>query len=603
MRYGKIRAGSAALAAAGLVATLAGSAFAQTPTTTTPGAPSSTAPAPTTTIAPKPATPQNYFRFPKAKFSDSDTKPKTLAAQQMTKDNTQPTRGYTAPTSIAVDPENPRVIVAAVADLRARTCQLTRSVDAGRTWHFSKAPPSTTSYPFCTSTMAGVPEAMVAFGRNHTLYYGLMAYTIAPGEGPRDGDTSIAVARSTDLGDTWNFTLVTNNRGATGANAATDTGVTGLSVDTSGARDVVYIGFSRSYPNAPSDSPLKDPIPMVATSTDGAQTFAPPVNLNDSVKMTQNVNGKDYRIIMRTGFGAPFIGAHKGTVLAVAGSDFSAIGQDRPTPPPEAGANLTPGTFYAFPLPQLIARSTDQGKTWQVQRLGPNIYAGTGSMTGINWTPKGATNGTWVATYVGTPENSSTTGTADVVTQRSIDDGKTWTAPLAVNDDKPEQHANPFYPNQSEAPNGRIDVVFQDNRDLGDFRFNVMYTYSDDGGVTWAPNVKVTDRPIDFNFGISFNSDIRFPPGVASTNYYAAVGWADTRLATDLTQSQDAFGALAQLKPLPATKNTTAPVIAAIFGGLVAAGVVLLVILLIRRRRESPRRPGVAQPQSSVKAG
>jgi hypothetical protein len=146
-------------------------------------------------------------------------------------------------------------------------------------------------------------------------------------------------------------------------------------------------------------------------------------------------------------------------------------------------------------------------------------------------------------------------------------------------------------------------VVFQDNRDLGDFRFNVMYTYSDDGGVTWAPNVKVTDRPIDFNFGISFNSDIRFPPGVASTNYYAAVGWADTRLATDLTQSQDAFGALAQLKPLPATKNTTAPVIAAIFGGLVAAGVVLLVILLIRRRRESPRRPGVAQPQSSVKAG
>jgi hypothetical protein len=603
MRYRNIRAGVAGVAAAGLVAALAGSAVAQT-TTSAPSttAPSTTTPAPTTTLPPKPATPQNYFRFPKAAFSDSDNKPNLLAASQITKDNTEPTRGYTAPTSMAVDPENPRVIVAAVANLRARTCQLARSVDTGRTWHFSKTPPGTSSYPYCTSTMAGVPEAMVAFGRNHTLYYGLMAYTIAPGEGPRDGHTSIAVARSSDLGDTWNFTLVTNNRGQTGANAPTDTGVTGLTVDTSGARDVVYVGFSRSYADAPSDSPLKDPIPMVAASADGGQTFAAPVNLNDSVRMTQNVNGKDYKILMRTGFGAPFITVHKGTILAVAGSDFSAIGQDRPAPPPDAGQGLTTGTFYAYPLPQLVARSTDQGKTWTVGRLGPPIYAGTGSMTGLNWTPKGGSNGTFVATYVGTPENSSTTGVADVVVQRSIDDGKTWSSPLAINDDKPEENSTPFYPNQSAAPNGRIDVVFQDNRGLGDFRFNVEYTYSDDGGQTWAPNVKVSDRPIDFNFGISFNSDIRFPPGVASTNYYAATGWADTRLASDLTQTQDAFGAVAQLKPLPATKNTTAPVIAAVFGGLVAAGIVLLVLLLIRRGREGSRRPKVGQPQS-VSAG
>jgi len=80
-----------------------------------------------------------------------------------------------------------------------------------------------------------------------------------------------------------------------------------------------------------------------------------------------------------------------GTILAVAGGDFT--NQDTPAPPHGAGEGLTPGTFYAYPNPQLVARSTDQGKTWQVKELGPPIYAGTGSMTGLGWTPKGGANG------------------------------------------------------------------------------------------------------------------------------------------------------------------------------------------------------------------
>jgi hypothetical protein len=113
-------------------------------------------------------------------------------------------------------------------------------------------------------------------------------------------------------------------------------------------------------------------------------------------------------------------------------------------------------------------------------------------------------------------------------------------------------------------------------------------TYSMDGGQTWSPNVAVNDKPINLNYGISFNSDIRQPPGVASTDYYAFAAWADTRLADDVTQTQDNFGAMAQFSPLPTTKNTVLPKVAAALGGLAVAGLVLLVVMLVRRGSEGP---------------
>jgi Neuraminidase (sialidase) len=136
-------------------------------------------------------------------------------------------------------------------------------------------------------------------------------------------------------------------------------------------------------------------------------------------------------------------------------------------------------------------------------------YDGTGAMTGLGWTSKGGAQGTFVAGYAGTPATSPTSGVADILMQRSTDGGVTWTEPLAINDNKPEENVNNFYPQMSVAPNGRVDVVWQDNRGLADNLINVRYTYSTDGGLTWAPNQVVNDRPLNFNYGISFNSDLR----------------------------------------------------------------------------------------------
>jgi hypothetical protein len=251
-------------------------------------------------------------------------------------------------------------------------------------------------------------------------------------------------------------------------------------------------------------------------------------------------------------------------------------------------------------MPQLIGRSTDQGKTWDIKPLGDPIYAGTGSMTGLGWTPKGGAKGTFVATYAATPGTSPTTALADVVVQRSTDGGLSWTSPLALDDDTPDQQSVSFYPQLSVAPNGRLDVAWQDNRETTDFHFNVRYTYSTDGGATWAHNILVSDQPVNFNYGVSFNSDIRQPGGVAATNQYAIFGWADTRLADDVTQTQDNFAAAAQFSPLPTKSNTAAPRIAAVFGGLVVAGIVLLLLLQLRRRREGP--PATAERREPVVA-
>ena len=496
------------------------------------------------------------------------------AAVQMTKDDPLPTRSFTGPTDMLVDPANPRVIVAATADLRTRICYLERSSDAGLTWHIvGPAVPGLKSYPYCTTAdNAGATQASIAFGRNGTLYYALGGY--GPGEGANNGHSSVLLARSTDLGNTWSTIVVDNNRGKTGDDAAADSGVTGLAVDSSGPQDVVYVGFMQSFPNAPMGSPLRDGAVVVAVSTDGGATIARQSNINTFSNVMQDVGGKTVPLQMMSYFGGPFMATHNGVVEAVSGAQS------------KSGFNVS-GTG-SMALPELVARSTDQGRTWTFSTLGPPIYSGTGNQTGMGWTPLGGPKGTFLATYASTPATAGSSGTASIVVQRSTDDGQTWSGPQNINDDDPTQQFTNFYPQLGVAPDGRVDVVWEDNRDQHDYHFQVRYSYSTDGGVTWAKNVQITDRPINFSLGVSFNSDIRQPPGVASANQYAAFGWADTRLGNDTTQTQDNFGVVAQFAPLPATRSNTLPILAAVFAGLAVAGLVIILVFAARRRRPTP---------------
>ncbi len=517
---------------------------------------------------------QEATAYPKAEFGPQEVSVERLTdGIHMTDEDPAPTRGYTGPTSMAADPNDPRVVVTATADLRTRACHLLVSTDAGVTWNFSEERPVAKDYPFCTNNSSGVAQPQVGWGSDGTLYYVSQAY--GEGEGGREGKTSIVLARTTDLGGTWETTMVSDARAQPDPKPE-NTGVPGMAVDTSGDRDAIYVGFSRDWSATAADGhPLEDKEEVVVSaSTDGGDSFGEPVNLSNFSDLTMTVDGKPYPLHFQTSFARPFVAAHDGVILAVGDG-----GPPSDDPPPE---EVYEGIFGESD-PLLLARSTDQGRTWTVTELSTPVFTAAGSQTGMGWTPEGGPDGTFVLAYAATPGNAPKAGRTDIVVRRSTDGGVSWTEPVAVNDDDPSDGYTSFYPQLDVAPNGRVDVIWQDNRQLSDFLIDVRSTYSTDGGVTWAPNLAVTDQPIDFSLGASSTGDVRQPPGVASTDSYAAIAWADTRFADEQTQTQDNFGVIAQYSPLPAERSIW-PIIAAILGGLVLAGIVLLGSQVVRKR-------------------
>lgn len=249
------------------------------------------------------------YAFPKARFGDQTVNVERMTrGSHMTRDDRSPARAFAAPTEMLVHPTNPRIIVAATANLRTRVCHLLRSQDAGRTWRILDALPGRKDFPFCTHNDPAISQGTIAWGSDGVLYYGLLGY--GESEGPRGMGVSVRVsvvlARSTDLGDSWSSTLVMDNR--TRPDPAPSAGsVTGLAVDTSGGDDVVYVGYSLSYQNVPADSPLNDDPVVVSVSTDGGETFAEGKNLNGFSKLTHQIEGNEHPLIMTATFGRPFL--------------------------------------------------------------------------------------------------------------------------------------------------------------------------------------------------------------------------------------------------------------------------------------------------------
>jgi hypothetical protein len=79
----------------------------------------------------------------------------------------------------------------------------------------------------------------------------------------------------------------------------------------------------------------------------------------------------------------------------------------------------------------------------------------------------------------------------DVHFVRSIDNGQTWSAPIKLNDDATSTYQ--WFATMSVAPDGRIDVVWNDGRNTGvTNQSELFYTYSLNSGVTWSPNEQVS---------------------------------------------------------------------------------------------------------------
>jgi hypothetical protein len=528
----------------------------------------------------------------------------------ITKDDLNPGRTYSSP-NFAVDPTDPQIIVGAFAELRTRRCGLVRTTDGGETWTRidpAQSSPSPASYPNCNSNPRGTFQAQPAFGRNGALYMAINGWDT--GDGGLNGNVSIIVSKSTNLGDTWTPVVARDVRGKTGEQQEADRPVTGIAVDRkSGGNDIVYVGASRRSPGFSGNNALPNQ-PIVLVSTDGGKSFGEPINLAESAYADAGARADAFKSTTTTV-------ATPGTTTTTAIAGSRADKQDQAANFGGFGPSMTvddKGTVYAAwpatyanlnPRPAgalLISKSTDRGKTWTTTNITP-YDAKIGSFLTVTWSPKGGPQGTLHAVSDGT-ENPNVAGYTDIYYYRSTDGGKTWTERKNVTDDDPKQFFGQVYPNIAVAPDGRVDIAFFDTRnDPGTRGNDVYYTSSADNGLTWSPNRRISDQLIDRKIGVfANNADVNAPPGLAPTKAFTVIAWDDTRNGDAVGQAQDLYSSAVQYSEVGGGSSSAAKVALAGVVGLLMVGLALLAVSLISRRNAPPGTATLPDKASKAKS-
>ncbi|WP_445372166.1 hypothetical protein ACH518_05475 [Methylomonas sp. HW2-6] len=103
----------------------------------------------------------------------------------------------------------------------------------------------------------------------------------------------------------------------------------------------------------------------------------------------------------------------------------------------------------------------------------------------------------------------------DITFVRSGDGGDTWSAPIRINDDAQSKNNWNWFGMMGVAPNSRIDAVWYDTRDSGNYKVSrLYYSYSWDGGQTWSKNVPVSP---------AFDTTIAYPHGSTKIGDYSTL--------------------------------------------------------------------------------
>jgi Neuraminidase (sialidase) len=280
--------------------------------------------------------------------------------------------------------------------------------------------------------------------------------------------------------------------------------------------------FSSSYPLRP----------YVSRSDDGGVTFSQPVAVSSDPKDHAS------RAYLAVG--------KEGTVYVFAG--------EVNTPVPFGSTNPPAATRLFF------SSSTDGGTTFSSRSIYTAAPGKSGDeytvLVGISTAVDPKTDDLYV-----TWEDRARPAPA-VLFMRSSDKGVTWSQPAKIDDVDPGRQwdFNDMEPSVSVAPNGRIDVAWLDYRN--DYTFkpgpgaqnalqDVYLSFSNDGGETWSPNMRVTDRSIDRRLSDVWSTGVHSAVGLYSMDGGAYVSWDDTRNATADSKAQDVYFTRVRLDAAP----------------------------------------------------
>lgn len=427
-------------------------------------------------------------------------------------------RAHTSP-QMARNPKTGELVLIE-GDIRgSRQCTVHISNDDGRSW-FEGGKPLDPPFTDCSFHADWGPYATLAFDKNGVLSVAIEASDPAVFANTRnDAPRHIFLARSTDSGRTFSVTTVFRATDPN-PNKAVNKGAT-IAVDPKNPKNI-YIGWRQGTFGGPAATEkLKT---MVAASTDAGQTWSAPVDITDE-------HGGDF----------PWLTVTSDGVLHVAY-------WVRLWPIPATG---TPDPVR----PIYHVSSSDHGRTWSERTvIDPGNQHHEHPPVLVSDPTTNALYVAWAGNADPMNEAPGFNGDMEIFFRSSTDGGRSWSDRRLLNDD-PKGKANQIDPGISVAPNGRIDVAWYDGRlstlpVTGDTEngFNDVYaTSSSDGGRTFTPNVRVSDRSSDRSIGVwSNNVDQRLNVGISSSDHAMYVAWQDTRNANRDFQPEDVYMASVQ---------------------------------------------------------
>lgn len=515
-----------------------------------------------------------------APASAQDSQQPVITAAVQVTGNPNPVRAHATPL-IARNPKNGELVVAEVDVRGSRECAVHISADDGRSWVQGGAI-HVKPFTDCSIGAEYGPHVMPFFDNDGVLYVvstannpkDLLSETRSPtAEFPRNRSfvpRNVYLARSTDGGRSFDVRPVYQGPKEDPHHGYNYAPV--VAVDPSDPK-LIYVGWAQGEWQSPKE-PVKA---VVASSSDGGKTF-----------------GKPFDISVLQGSEHPWITVGKdGTVHATYWS--KGFGKELASP------TLPIPIARKEPVPIYYVRSTDRGKTWNRTPIDPGVQAYYRPPV-IAADPN--SDAVYIAWYsTSDPMNFALTGTGsdrtDIYLRASTDGGKTWGSRQTVNDDA-GKGANHSLPGISIAPDGRLDVAWNDARNSprppaspGRERglLDVYYSSSSDQGRTFSPNIKINDRAIDRARGVWSNSvNASSAMGITSTEDSVYFAWQDPRAGDNITQSEDAYFATLQRNgPTLPGDSSRVPAWALIAAGTaLGLGVGMVLLLLYNRRRTLP---------------